>query len=36
MFDPDIALVALVLLIAVAALLDPGGPGTPRRLPVRY
>jgi len=35
MFDPDIALVALVLLLAVVVLLDPGGPGTPRRLPPR-
>lgn len=32
MFDPDLAFVALVLFIAVAALLFPGGPGTPRRI----
>jgi hypothetical protein len=36
MFDPDMTFVALVLLIAIVALLFPGGPGTPRRIPVRY
>lgn len=34
MFDPDVALLALLLFIVVAALLFPGGPGTPRRIPV--
>jgi hypothetical protein len=34
MFDPDVALVAFVLFIVIAALLFPGGPGTPRRLRV--
>ena len=28
MFDPDLAFVALVLLISIAVLLFPGGPGT--------
>jgi hypothetical protein len=32
MFDPDLALVALLLFIVLAALLFPGGPGTPRRV----
>jgi hypothetical protein len=35
MFDPDVALLALLLFIVVAALLFPGGPGTPRRIPVK-
>lgn len=35
MFDPDVALLVLVLFIVVAALLFPGGPGTPRRIPVK-
>ena len=35
MFDPDITFTALVLLIAIAVLLFPGGPGTPRRIPLR-
>jgi hypothetical protein len=34
MFDPDIALLAFILFIAIAALLFPGGPGTPRRIRV--
>jgi len=34
MFEPDLAFVGLVLLIWVAALLVPGGPGTPRRFRV--
>jgi hypothetical protein len=34
MFNPDLAFVALVLLLTIAALLFPGGPGTPRRLRV--
>jgi len=35
MFDPDLALVALLLFIVLAALLFPGGPGTPRRVRVQ-
>jgi len=35
-FDPDIALVGFILFLAIAALLFPGGPGTPRRLPVEH
>jgi hypothetical protein len=31
MADPDLAIVALVLFVVIAALLFPGGPGTPRR-----
>jgi len=34
MFDLDLPFVALVVLISIAALLFPGGPGTPRRLRV--
>jgi hypothetical protein len=36
MFDPDMTFAAMVLLIAIAVLLFPGGPGTPRRIPVHY
>jgi hypothetical protein len=36
MFDPDIAIIALLLFLVLAALLFPGGPGTPRRVPVRH
>lgn len=32
MVDPDLALVAFVLFLVIAALLFPGGPGTPRRM----
>lgn len=32
MADPDLAIVALVLFVVIAALLFPGGPGTPRRM----
>jgi hypothetical protein len=34
MADPDLAFVALVLFVLIAALLFPGGPGTPRRMRV--
>jgi hypothetical protein len=34
MVDSDLALVALVLFVLIAALLFPGGPGTPRRMRV--
>jgi hypothetical protein len=34
MADPDLALVAFVLFLLIAALLFPGGPGTPRRMRV--
>lgn len=34
MFNADLAFVAFVLLLTVAALLFPGGPGTPRRIRV--
>lgn len=36
MFDPDLAFIALVLLISLAVLLFPGGPGTqqPSRVPL--
>lgn len=34
MFDPDLPFVALVLLISIAILLFPGGPGTRQRLRV--
>jgi len=32
MFDPDLAFIALVLLISIAVLLFPGGPGTRQRI----
>lgn len=32
--DPDLAIVALLLFVVIAALLFPGGPGTPRRMRV--
>jgi len=32
MFDPDLAFVTLVLLMSIAVLLFPGGPGTRRRI----
>jgi hypothetical protein len=34
MVDPDLALVAFVLFLVIAALMFPGGPGTPRRMRV--
>jgi hypothetical protein len=34
MVDSDLAFVALVLFVLIAALLFPGGPGTPRRMRV--
>ena len=30
--NPDLAFVALVLFLALVVLMDPGGPGTPRRV----
>lgn len=36
MFDPDIGIIGLLLFLVLAALLFPGGPGTPRRVPVRH
>ena len=35
MFDPDLGLVALLLLVVLAAFMFPGGPGTPLRMKVR-
>ena len=32
MADPDLAIVALLLFVVIAALLFPGGPGTPRHM----
>jgi len=34
MFDSDLALLAFILFLVIAALLFPGGPGTPRRIRV--
>ena len=34
MVDSDLAFVAFVLFVLIAALLFPGGPGTPRRMRV--
>lgn len=34
MVDPDLALVALILFLAIAVWLSPGGPGGPRRIRV--
>jgi hypothetical protein len=34
MVDPDLALIALVLFVLIAALLFPGGPGSPRHMRV--
>lgn len=34
MVDPDLAFFTLVLFVLIAALLFPGGPGTPRRMRV--
>jgi len=34
MVDPDLAFLAFVLLLLIAVLLFPGGPGTPRRVRV--
>jgi hypothetical protein len=34
MADSDLALVAFVLFVLIAAVLFPGGPGTPRRMSV--
>lgn len=34
MFDPDLMTLALLLFVVLAALLFPGGPGTPRKIRV--
>lgn len=32
MFDPDLMTLALLLFVVLAALMFPGGPGTPRKI----